>query len=159
SIADTSGVVFLDTIGWFCSNNECPTVIDGKIAYRDEHHITSTYATALAAPFRIAFQRAIQPAKHAPKRTAAKRPKGKAAADPVLAQVEASVKAAERNAAIPAALTPPVTHLIGDHYDYPSGCQAFAGHTSSKVCQLGDTAAKRTIVVLGDSHSQMWMPP
>jgi peptidoglycan/LPS O-acetylase OafA/YrhL len=160
SIADTGGVEFLDTTGWFCSNDLCPMVIGGTIAYRDEHHISSTYATALAVPFRIAFQHAIQPARPV-KPAGAKRPKTKratAASDRALAMVEASVHAAERGAPLPAALTPAVANLIGDHYDYPAGCQAFGGHTTSKLCRLGDTAAKRSIVVIGDSHSQMWMP-
>jgi hypothetical protein len=33
------------------------------------------------------------------------------------------------------------------------------GKTSGKVCRLGDERSSKTIVVIGDSHAQMWMPP
>jgi hypothetical protein len=66
--------------------------------------------------------------------------------------------AAERGAPLPSPLTPSVNNLRGDFYTFPDGCDARKGETSSKVCRLGDTAAAKTIVVIGDSHAQMWMP-
>jgi peptidoglycan/LPS O-acetylase OafA/YrhL len=57
---------------------------------------------------------------------------------------------------IPDALAPPVGQLLNDRYRLGS-CMAGTA-TSSKVCQLGDTAAHRRVVVFGDSHAEMWMP-
>jgi peptidoglycan/LPS O-acetylase OafA/YrhL len=58
---------------------------------------------------------------------------------------------------VPDALSPLVQDLAGDIF--PLGdCGASGSDTSSDVCRFGDTAAKRTIGVYGDSHAQMWMP-
>jgi peptidoglycan/LPS O-acetylase OafA/YrhL len=75
-----------------------------------------------------------------------------------LPAVVAAVAAASRAAPLPAPLTPPVDSLRGDFYNFPSGCSASRGQTSSDVCRLGDTTAGKTIAVFGDSHAQMWMP-
>ncbi len=75
-----------------------------------------------------------------------------------LPAVVAAVKAAQRGAALPSPLTPSVSNLLGDFYNFPGGCAARQGETSSNVCRLGDTGAAKTIVVIGDSHAQMWMP-
>jgi len=75
-----------------------------------------------------------------------------------LPAVAAAVAAAKRNAALPWPLTPAVGSLTGDVYTFPKGCAARQGQTSSNVCRLGETGAAKTLVVLGDSHAQMWMP-
>ncbi|MFL6035160.1 MAG: acyltransferase family protein [Gaiellaceae bacterium] len=58
---------------------------------------------------------------------------------------------------VPPALAPPLGKLLGDRYDLGS-CTAGTGATRSELCNVGDTAARRTMVVLGDSHATMWMP-
>jgi peptidoglycan/LPS O-acetylase OafA/YrhL len=78
--------------------------------------------------------------------------------DGALPTVVASVKAAERGAPVPAALTPPVANLLADHYNYPPGCAAEDGQSSSNICSLGDARGSTSMVLLGDSHAQMWMP-
>jgi peptidoglycan/LPS O-acetylase OafA/YrhL len=75
-----------------------------------------------------------------------------------LPAVVAAVRAAERGAPLPSPLTPSVSNLLGDFYNFPDACAAHQGETSSNICRLGDRAAVKTIVVLGDSHAQMWMP-
>jgi peptidoglycan/LPS O-acetylase OafA/YrhL len=75
-----------------------------------------------------------------------------------LPAVAAAVAAAKHNAALPWPLTPPVGSLSNDFYGFPNGCAAKRGETSSKVCRLGEADAVKTIVVIGDSHAQMWMP-
>jgi peptidoglycan/LPS O-acetylase OafA/YrhL len=75
-----------------------------------------------------------------------------------LPAVAASVAAARRNAALPWPLTPPVGSLAGDFYEFPKGCGARQGQTTSKVCRLGEPDAAKTLVVFGDSHAEMWMP-
>jgi hypothetical protein len=39
-----------------------------------------------------------------------------------------------------------------------TSCTAATESPTSKVCMLGDTRARRRLVVLGDSHALMWMP-
>jgi hypothetical protein len=46
-----------------------------------------------------------------------------------------------------------------DFYTLPAGCSPGLGSTSSTICRLGDAHSAKTIVVIGDSHAHMWMPP
>jgi peptidoglycan/LPS O-acetylase OafA/YrhL len=76
-----------------------------------------------------------------------------------LPSVIAAVQAALRGAKVPAALTPPVSGLDAEAYQFPSGCvPATDSETTSNICHLGDASATNTIVLFGDSHAQMWMP-
>ena len=76
-----------------------------------------------------------------------------------LPAVVAAVKAARQGAKIPARLTPPVSEVLHEGYDLPSGCTtATDEETKSKVCRLGDPSASKSIVLFGDSHAEMWMP-
>jgi peptidoglycan/LPS O-acetylase OafA/YrhL len=75
-----------------------------------------------------------------------------------LPAVVAAVKAARRGAPLPSPLTPPVSKLLDDIYEFPQGCAPHEGETSSKICRLGSTTSQKTLVVMGDSHMQMWMP-
>ena len=76
-----------------------------------------------------------------------------------LPAVVAAVNAARRGAALPWPLTPAVTDLRNDLFAFPSGCSAREGDTTSKICRLGTADATKTLVVFGDSHAEMWMPP
>jgi hypothetical protein len=75
-----------------------------------------------------------------------------------LPAVVRAVRAAQRGAPLPSPLTPAVSQLLKDVYDFPEGCVPHAGETSSKICRMGDTASPKTLVVMGDSFMQMWMP-
>jgi peptidoglycan/LPS O-acetylase OafA/YrhL len=76
-----------------------------------------------------------------------------------LPAVIAAVRAAEREEPLPSPLTPPVGSLSGDFYQFPNGCTARGNETRSRrVCRLGDRFSSKSIVVIGDSHAQMWMP-
>jgi hypothetical protein len=59
-------------------------------------------------------------------------------------------------------LTPPIGQLTNEPQPYtlPRGCVpvAASSDTTSKICPIGHTASRRSIVVIGDSHAQMWMP-
>jgi hypothetical protein len=57
--AKRGGGAFLDTIGWFCYEGQCPAVVGRTVTYREDDHITRTYATELRALFRAAFIRAV----------------------------------------------------------------------------------------------------
>jgi peptidoglycan/LPS O-acetylase OafA/YrhL len=98
---------------------------------------------------------AIQPAPLEDPTLAASLSRANSKALPV---VIAAVKAARRGAPIPSPLTPPVSKLLDDVYFFPEGCAPKPGQTSAKICRLGDTTSTKTLVVMGDSHMQMWMP-
>lgn len=38
---------FIDTSGWFCPGNSCPSVIGNVVVYRDQNHISEPYARSL----------------------------------------------------------------------------------------------------------------
>jgi peptidoglycan/LPS O-acetylase OafA/YrhL len=61
--------------------------------------------------------------------------------------------------AMPAVLIPPAAELLSDlPQGIPSGCIADTGQTQEQICHLGASSSSRTIVVLGDSHAQEWLP-
>jgi hypothetical protein len=57
--AESGGAAFIDTIGWFCFEDQCPMVIGRTIAYRDDDHITQAYALELRELFHDAFTRGL----------------------------------------------------------------------------------------------------
>jgi len=54
-----AGAAFIDTMGWFCFENQCPMIVGHAIAYRDNQHISTTYALELRQLFRDAFTQAL----------------------------------------------------------------------------------------------------
>jgi len=44
----TEGVTLVDTSGWFCARETCPAVVGSMLVNRDEQHLTTTFARALA---------------------------------------------------------------------------------------------------------------
>jgi hypothetical protein len=56
---EAAGGTFLNTLGWFCFQHQCPTVIGNTIAYRDDSHVSVTYALQLRELFRDAVNRAM----------------------------------------------------------------------------------------------------
>jgi peptidoglycan/LPS O-acetylase OafA/YrhL len=79
-------------------------------------------------------------------------------AGPPLPAVVAAVKAARRGAPLPSSVTPPISKLLHDGYSFAPGCAPNSGETKSKICPLGDTANAKTLVLMGDSFAQQWMP-
>jgi SGNH domain (fused to AT3 domains) len=81
---------------------------------------------------------------------------------PTLAEVVAAVEAARRGDRIPSGLTPPIGELRNEQlpYSLPRGCVPVADSSQSSrlICRVGRTTSSRSIVVIGDSHAQMWMP-
>ena len=43
-----AGAVFVDPTDWLCPTEPCPAIIGNVLVYRDGHHMTSIFATALA---------------------------------------------------------------------------------------------------------------
>jgi peptidoglycan/LPS O-acetylase OafA/YrhL len=79
-----------------------------------------------------------------------------------LPEVVAAVRAARRGARIPTGLTPPIGQLRNEPlpYSLPRGCVPIANssQSTSRICRVGRATSRRSIVVIGDSHAQMWMP-
>jgi peptidoglycan/LPS O-acetylase OafA/YrhL len=76
-----------------------------------------------------------------------------------LRSVVKAVRAAKRGAKLPSPLTPALSDLDKEAYKFPPGCVPTSpDQTTSPICKLGDASASKTIVVFGDSHTQMWMP-
>jgi hypothetical protein len=43
-----NNVALLQTRDWFCTRTVCPTIVGNILVYRDDNHITTTYAEFLA---------------------------------------------------------------------------------------------------------------
>jgi hypothetical protein len=43
-----AGAAVIDTSAWFCVDGQCPVVVGDLLVYRDNHHMTTPYATSLA---------------------------------------------------------------------------------------------------------------
>ncbi|HEV8653964.1 MAG TPA: acyltransferase family protein [Candidatus Limnocylindria bacterium] len=46
--AELSRAWLIDPAEWICGSERCPAIIDWTIVYRDDHHLTATYARAVA---------------------------------------------------------------------------------------------------------------
>jgi peptidoglycan/LPS O-acetylase OafA/YrhL len=77
-----------------------------------------------------------------------------------LPSVVAAVQAAKQGEAVPTGLAPPIADLLDSKYvyEFPRGCAPHGASVTSRICRLGAPSAKKTIVFLGDSHAQVWMP-
>ncbi len=40
---------YIDVSDWFCGPQRCPAVIDGRVVYRDNHHLSDGFSRSLAA--------------------------------------------------------------------------------------------------------------
>src|SRR5262249_30106349 len=87
-----------------------------------------------------------------------------------LPAVIASVKAELRGDPIPSPLVPSLFDLPGDLFGAPQGCAGAnpPGQTRAAICYVSGpaaaptptpTAGRKTLVVLGDSHAEMWIRP
>jgi len=79
-----------------------------------------------------------------------------------LPAVVAAVRTARAGGPIPTGLVPPIGQLknIPAQYAPPKGCVGLDTNPSisSKVCRLGDKSSRKSIVLMGDSHADMWLP-
>jgi hypothetical protein len=78
--------------------------------------------------------------------------------DPALRMVAEAVGLARRDAPLPDHLSPTLDQLDHDVSVLPIGCGRERDDTDVKTCSFGDPHATRTMVLMGDSHSIMWMP-
>jgi hypothetical protein len=80
-----------------------------------------------------------------------------------LPAVVAAVEAAREDAPLSSLLTPPLGQVrnFPPPYQAPKGCvlRDSDSQTTGKICRMGRTSSPRLIVLLGDSHAHMWLPP
>ena len=55
--AAVADVVFVDATAWICPSEPCPVVVGHVLVYRDSHHMTATFAAALADYLVVALSR------------------------------------------------------------------------------------------------------
>ena len=54
-ITKISNARYVDLTNLFCDATRCHAMIDGKLAFRDRHHIAAPYAASLAEPLERAI--------------------------------------------------------------------------------------------------------
>jgi len=79
-------------------------------------------------------------------------------ADPNVALVEASVRAAQNGMAVPNPLKPRALGLAEFVAADLEGCEYFGLPDPMPLCRRGDPEADRVIVAVGDSHMRHWIP-
>jgi hypothetical protein len=61
NVVRASGAYYIDTLWWFCSEYSiCPAIVDDTLVYRDDNHITATYAALLTDPLESALELAVR---------------------------------------------------------------------------------------------------
>jgi peptidoglycan/LPS O-acetylase OafA/YrhL len=48
TLAEAAGATFVDPTSWVCPTEPCPAVIGNYLVFRDSHHLTTPFSTALA---------------------------------------------------------------------------------------------------------------
>ncbi len=74
-------------------------------------------------------------------------------------QVLALVAASSKISSLPADLTPSLQSVSSDFANlslYNAGCEIGEAQTTAPACVFGDVNGKRTMVLYGDSHAEMW---
>ena len=46
--AEGAGAAYVDVGPWLCAASACPAVVAGRLVYRDDNHLTTSYAAWLA---------------------------------------------------------------------------------------------------------------
>lgn len=58
-----SNVIFADLTDYFCDDTTCPAVIGNVVVYRDNNHLTATYAKTLAPALKNPLEQALKKSK------------------------------------------------------------------------------------------------
>ncbi|MBF4161143.1 acyltransferase family protein [Nocardioides acrostichi] len=72
--------------------------------------------------------------------------------------IAASLDRATVGGPIPFPIENDLTDLDADRPAYPQQCTALDEQSTAKICPMGDTSSDTLVVLLGDSHMQMWLP-
>jgi len=127
------------------------------IARRGRLALTLALVSLLAAGAAAGYTASAAPSH----RSAATRGVEAASASSGTSYVTALVSAAGRIKSVPSGLTPALQDAANDTGSVdldPSGCNPATTATTVPSCTFGDTHSSKTIVLMGDSHAQMWFP-
>ena len=58
-VTTQNGATYVDTQPWFCTNTTCAVIVDNLLVYRDDNHLTQSYAAFLTPVVQPWMQRAI----------------------------------------------------------------------------------------------------
>jgi hypothetical protein len=58
-VVSQNGGTYLDTRPWFCTKTTCGVMVDNLLVYRDDNHITQSYASFLTPAVKPWLQRAM----------------------------------------------------------------------------------------------------
>ncbi|QWC85057.1 hypothetical protein KLP28_16270 [Nocardioidaceae bacterium] len=72
-------------------------------------------------------------------------------------ELRTSLRRADRGRGIPPRTQPRLQKLRQNKWNGPARCTADPGETTADICALGDLDGDRTVVLLGDSHLNMWI--
>ncbi len=72
--------------------------------------------------------------------------------------IAASLDRAAAGGPVPFPVRNDLANLDADRPRYPSRCFAQGSAEDSDICPLGDVGADTRVVLVGDSHAQMWLP-
>jgi hypothetical protein len=57
AVVRAAGASYVNTLFWFCTARAiCPAIVDGVLVYRDDNHLSATYAALLAPPVEAALE-------------------------------------------------------------------------------------------------------
>ncbi len=73
-VAKVADAALIDFTRFFCDGAECPVAFDGYIRFRDDHHMTATFARSLAPYLGRALQRIVADARATPAPSASPAP-------------------------------------------------------------------------------------
>lgn len=133
--ATNSNITIIDPREWFCVGQTCPPVINNIVVYHDESHISNTYAKSLTD---LLNKKIFNIGNN---------------------QLLPKILEATKITSLPNKL---VGLLDQATFDTLGGkcIDSFEAVTPNpeKVCTLGDIKSSKTIVLIGDSHAQQWIP-
>jgi peptidoglycan/LPS O-acetylase OafA/YrhL len=112
-------------------------------------------AVALLGTAGIAYLNSEAPAPYTPRPLPEVASTSNHSTDPYAQAVAQNASAQQLAQPVPAQLAPAPAQLQGDRFDFGD---CLKGYASNRVCRLGSTSPRHTVVVFGDSHTRMWMP-
>ncbi|SOD71578.1 peptidoglycan/LPS O-acetylase OafA/YrhL [Jatrophihabitans sp. GAS493] len=135
--AQQVGVSYVDAVPWLCTTKICPAVIANTVTSFDGTHLSASYSTYLGTALGTAL-----------------------GLEGSATQAVAAVTKALAVKKLPAQAANEIT-AKNTGPQYAGNCLTDIGvATFSQVpeCTMGNPAAKKTVVLFGDSHAWMWTP-
>jgi SGNH domain (fused to AT3 domains) len=154
-----AGATFVDTSPWLCAPTgrqvQCPPVIDGVPAFKDETHVAAEYQLRLVPLVRAMLRSAgVSPSGRALQgRLSIDAHPGGGAYATTLAAWQAMVRAGLRVGTLPPSLRPLRPHLVDYVQPY---CNSRAPGIVAGECVVGSLRAAHVAVLTGDSHAGMF---